>query len=443
MRFLKSLYINNRFYYGMLSVVVVFIASFILPFLWGFAIGTILLMSVLLVLDLVFLYQKKKGIQASRITPDRLSNGDENELIIHILNSYGFEIKLQIVDEIPFQFQKRDFEIWISMKNGEEQKVKYQLRPVKRGVYSFGKLNIYVQSLLGLVSRRYIFDDGKEVATYPSFLQMRQFELMAFSNYHMMPGLRKIKRVGHSTEFDQIKEYVRGDDVRHINWKATARKNQLMINQYQDERAQPVYSIIDKGRVMKMPFEEMSLLDYAINATLALSNIILKKHDKAGMMSISNKVENLVVAERRNSQMMLLMESLYRMDTDFLETDFGRLYSFAKAKIAHRSLFIIYTNFETMDALRRQLPYLKALSKFHLLVVIFFKNTELEDLVQTKSKSILDVYDKAIAEKLEFEKRVITNELRKYGIHAVLTRPENLTGDAINKYLELKARGLV
>jgi uncharacterized protein (DUF58 family) len=223
---------------------------------------------------------------------------------------------------------------------------------------------------------------------------------------------------------------------------ATAKKNSLMVNQFQDEKSQPVYSIIDKGRVMKMPFDALSLLDYAINATLVMSNVVLKKQDKAGMFSFSKKVENMVVAERRTSQMSLILENLYNVNTDFFESDYGRLYASIKQHITHRSLLLLYTNFETLDGLHRQLPYLKAIAKNHLLVVVFFKNTELTTMIQDKTETIQQVYDKVIAEKFAFEKRLIVNELKKYGIYSILTTPKNLTIDTINKYLEIKARGL-
>lgn len=256
-------------------------------------------------------------------------------------------------------------------------------------------------------------------------------------------GLKKVRRLGHTMEFEQIKDYVLGDDLRTINWKATAKKNQLMVNQFQDEKSQPVYSIIDKGRIMKMPFNGLSLLDYAINATLVISNIVLKKHDKAGMLSFSKKIENVVVAERRSGQMQLVLEALYNIKTDYFESDFGRLYANIKRHITHRSLLLMYTNFETLDGLNRQLPYLKAIAKSHLLVVVFFKNTEIDKLINNKADTVQQVYDKVIAEKFDFEKRLIVNELKKFGIYSILTTPENLTVDTINKYLEIKARGLL
>ncbi|GLB51624.1 hypothetical protein NBRC110019_06630 [Neptunitalea chrysea] len=392
--------------------------------------------------DCILLY-KQKGINATRVLPKKLSNGDYNKIEIQLENSYNFPVELTLIDELPFQYQKRDFEIDTTLKKSELKKITYNLRPIERGEYHFGNLNVYVTSPINLLSRRFQFGKDAMAPNYPSFLQLRQYMLMAFSNRINEFGLKKIRRIGHTMEFEQIKEYVQGDDIRNINWKATAKKNQLMINQFQDEKSQPVYSVIDKGRVMKMPFNGLTLLDYAINATLVISNIALMKQDKAGMMTFSSKIENRVVAERRPAQMNLILETLYNVDTNFTEPDFSRLYTEIKRTINQRSLLLLYTNFETLDALHRQLPYLQALAKNHLLVVIFFENTELKKATEKKAVSTYDIFQKTIAEKFVFEKKLIVNELRKHGIQTILTNPENLTVNTINKYLEIKARGLL
>ncbi|GAA4239578.1 DUF58 domain-containing protein [Postechiella marina] len=398
---------------------------------------------LLLFLDILIIFIGKNKIEASRILPDKFSNGDKNLIELNISNNSPILIKLEIIDEIPEQFQVRDFKINDSIASRKTKNTTYYLKPTQRGEYYFGSLNIYASSVLNIVAKRYKFADGAMVPTYPSFKQLKKFELLNINKNSLEYGLKKVRRLGHSMEFEQIKDYVLGDDLRTINWKATAKRNQLMVNQFQDEKSQPVYSIIDKGRIMKMPFNGLSLLDYAINATLVISNVVLKKHDKAGMLSFSKRIENVVIAERRSSQMQMILESLYNVKTDFFESDFSRLYGNIKRHITHRSLILMYTNFETLDGLNRQLPYLKAIAKSHLLVVIFFKNTELDLLINNKAETVQDVYDKIIAEKFTFEKRLIVNELKKYGIYSILTTPENLTIDTINKYLEIKSRGLL
>ncbi|WP_422861095.1 DUF58 domain-containing protein [Flagellimonas sp. W118] len=442
-RLFKHTFFQKRFFVSLVAIIVGFLLSFIYNDIYG-AIKVLFYVFVLfLIIDFLLLFASKGNLAGSRILPDKFSNGDENPIQLEISNTYLFQAQIKIIDEIPFQFQKRDFGLESKLVSGGTKRYDYQLRPTERGVYSFGSVNVFAISPIGFLSRRYTFDQSQEVPVYPSFLQLQKYDLIAFTNRLHEYGLKKIRRIGHTMEFEQIKEYVQGDDIRNINWKATAKKNQLMVNQYQDEKSQPVYSVIDKGRVMKMPFNELSLLDYAINATLVISNIALKKHDKAGMFSFSDKIENRVVAERRSSQMNLILETLYNLETNFIESDYSRLYIDVKRNLNQRSLLLLYTNFETLDALHRQLPYLQAIAKQHLLVVIFFENTELNEFADKNAKTVHQIFEQTIAEKFIYEKKLIVNELRKYGIQTILTKPKDLTINTINKYLEIKARGLL
>ncbi|MFD0860858.1 DUF58 domain-containing protein [Sungkyunkwania multivorans] len=443
LKLIKSFYIQPRFFYAGMAVVVLFVLSFFAPPLFRTTKLIFAGLFFLLLIDALLLYfvRGKYGVEGARFAPERFSNGDDNGLKISLKNNYPFLIRAEVIDELPYQFQIRDFKRKKSLKPQSETTISYTLRPTERGEYRFGKLNIYAQTQLGFIARRFTIEADQMVPTYPSFLQLRKYELMTIGHHLQDYGVKKTRRIGHTMEFEQIKEYVQGDDLRTINWKATAKKNELMVNQYQDEKSQPIYSVIDKGRIMQMPFNGLSLLDYAINATLIISSVVLRKQDRAGLFSFSKKVENYVAAERRSGQMGKILHALYNVQTDFLESDYSRLYAEIKRNITHRSLILLYSNFETLDALNRQLPYLKAIAKSHLLVVIFFKNTELDELLNNKATTIQQVYDKVIAEKFEFEKRLIVNELRKCGIQAILTTPEKLTVDTINKYLEIKARG--
>jgi uncharacterized protein (DUF58 family) len=442
-KFFRSLYLNNRFFLVSGIIAGCFIVSFIVD---GFILVPKILFSVALAVvltDTLLLYRTRKGMHGHRFTPEKLSNGDENELRIYLENFYPFNIALRVIDEIPHQFQRRDLSFYLGIPPGENRTIKYNLRPVKRGEYSFGAVNVFASSPLGLLARRFRFSANKMVPVYPSYIQMRKYELLAISNRLTETGIKKIRRIGHNMEFELIKEYVSGDDFRTINWKATARKNHLMVNHFQDERSQQVYSLIDKGRVMRMPFEGMSLLDYAINATLVISNIAIKKSDKAGMLTFQDKIGVLVPASRNSNQMGKILEGLYKQKTAYRETDFSIVHNYIRRKITQRSLLLLYTSFESLYSLQRQLPYLQALAKIHLLVVIFFENTETKKLIDEPADNLREVYHKAIAERFSYEKKLIVKELKKHGIQAVLTTPQHLTVDTINKYLELKSRGLI
>lgn len=440
---IHSLYFHNRFFVAVGLVVLLFVISFSFPLLFVMAQLALLVVIVLLLADVLLLYRVKTGIHGQRICPDKLSNGDENEIALTLENHYNFDAHLNIIDEIPAQFQIRNFSIKLTLPKNSVHTLNYTLRPVKRGEYHFGAVNVFASTNIQFIRQRFRFSQNKAVPVYPSFIQMRKYELLAISNRLTEFGIKKIRRIGQNQEFEQIKEYVVGDDYRTINWKATARRSKLMVNTYQDERAQQVYAVIDKGRTMKMPFEGMTLLDYAINASLVISNIAMRKADKAGLIAFQHKVQTVVPATRRNRQLLLLMEALYKQKTAYKEANFAALYATVKRKITQRSLLLLFTNFESVSGLERQLPYLRRLAAQHLLVVIFFKNTELYALLDQKVSNIEEVYHKTIAEKFAFEKNMIVDELAKYGIQAVLTTPQQLSVDTINKYLELKARGLI
>jgi uncharacterized protein (DUF58 family) len=443
MRFLKEFYLTSRFLLAMTVIVLLFFFGYFFPILFFIAKVLLITAITIIVIESIILFTNKKGLFAERIIADRLSNGDDNEIKIILTNSYAIKTKLKIIDELPFVFQIRDFEINSELDKNSTKIFSYTVKPVKRGEYQFGALNIYASTILNIVSRRYRFEQNKNVAVYPSYIQMKKYQIMAVSDRLVEVGVKKIRRIGHSMEFEQIKEYVQGDDYRTINWKATARKRQLMINHYVDERAQQVYSIIDMGRTMKMPFDKMSLMDYAINSSLVISNIALLKQDKAGIIAFNNKVTSILPAERNPLQMKKIVELLYKQQTDFLESDYEKLASVIKSKIKQRSLLLFYTNFETANSLDRQIKYFKSLASSHLLIVVFFRNTGLDKILHQKAESLEEIYHKTIAEKFEFEKKIIQKELMSAGIQSILTAPQQLSVNTINKYLELKARGMI
>ena len=436
----KSFYLNGIVYYIAGSAAIIYALSYFLPSL--FQIGNIILvlLAIAIFIDAILVYSKKDGIRAKRMVSDRFSIGDLNKVIIQLTNQYGFDVKASIIDELPVQFQERNWIRKVQLQKETLFDLEYSLRPTSRGEYIFNDINIFVHAPLKLVKRRYIFPGEQAVKVYPSYMQMRRYQLLAVSNRLQEAGVKKIRKLGHSMEFEQIKEYVRGDDYRTINWKATARKNDLMVNNYTDERSQQIYCLINKGRVMKMPFHGLTLLDYSINASLVLSNVALVRQDKVGLITFEKNLDTFLAADKKPTQMNLVLETLYKQKTDFLEADFEKLFSVIRNRITNRSLLILFTNFESMESLQREMPALKKIAKYHLLLVVFFENTELKSLIEGRTSTLEDIYIKTIAEKFNYEKRLMVKELHKNGIPSILTTPEGLTVNTVNKYLELKTR---
>jgi len=441
---IKQLYLNNRFFW-FFAIVITLLA---LSYAWEnlFLIGATLAGTGLfiMVIELFLLFNTKKVMTAERRLPKVMSMGDKNVVDILIENHSSLPYKITIIDELPFQFQKRDFEINDRLKAGEERLYTYTLQPKERGEYHFGKVNVFLSSPLGFAERRVQIGEEQMCPVFPSIIQMKKFELQSFkSTLTDRNGMKKIRRLGHSYEFEQIKNYVRGDDFRSVNWKATGRAGNLMVNQYEDERSQQVYCIIDKSRVMKMPFNELTLMDYAINTSLVVSNIVLQKHDKAGLMTFSKLMGHTVKAERKSSQLNNILQVLYREQIQVGDANFELLYRAVRKFVTGRSLLFLFTNFESTYAMERVLPVLRKISKMHLLVVVFFENTEVTAFAEKPATDIKEIYDKTIAEKYISDKEQMVHILRKYGIQAILTRPDELSLNSVNKYLELKSRGMI
>jgi len=435
-----SFYLGRVVYVAGFAASALFMLSYFVPVLFNVALLVLLFVALGILIDFILLYRIRKGIEAHRHLNDRFSNGDENKVVISLKNHYNFTLTCRVVDELPMQFQERKWKRSETLASDEQKDIVYILQPQERGEYLFGKINIYVKGPLKMVSRRYTFNAEKVVKVYPSFVQMRRYQLMAVGVHLQQSGVKRMRKLGHSMEFEQIKEYVRGDDYRTLNWKATARHGNFMVNNYTDERSQQIYCVINKGRVMKMPFAGMTLLDYAINASLVLCNVALQKQDRAGLITFGSQVDSFLYADKKPTQINQILDTLYKQDTNFHEPDFEKLFSIVRNRITHRSLLVLFTNFESLESLQRELPSLKRLAHYHLLMVVFFENTELKKLTDSKVRTIEDIYIKTIAEKYRFEKQLIARELQKNGIISVLTSPQNLTINSLNKYLELKNR---
>lgn len=491
------MFLNRLFYLLMTVVILVFVLGFAVPPL--FTVGKVLLalLVVAVVADIGLLYNwwplrrsqienresvNGKSIGAFRTMAERFSNGDENPVKIRIESNYGFRIDVVVIDEIPFVFQRRDVCFKARIGSMGDTTIIYKLTPTERGVYDFGHVRIFVSTPLRLAQRRFTSCEPQQVKVYPSYLMLRQYELLAISNNLTEMGIKRIRRIGHNTDFEQIKDYVVGDDYRTINWRATARRHQLMVNVYQEERSQQVFCVIDKGRMMQQAFRPqtsdfrpqtsdfrpqtsdfrpqtldfrpqtseslpMTLLDYSINAALVLSFVAVNKQDKAGLITFSTQMETFVPASRQPGHLQTLQEALYAEKAVFGETDYSALLAGLTRHVSHRSLLVLFTSFTSMPALRRQLSFLRQIAMRHRLLVVFFEDKELKEMIREKGevnsakgkeKSTEAYYQRVIAEKFAYEQRLIVSTLRQYGIQSLLTTPDNLSVNVINKYLEIK-----
>lgn len=433
------MFLKTRLYIGLTVAVCLIAGGYYLPVLRLTGWGLVALLASLLVVEFASLYYKK-GIKAERHCAERFSNGDDNIVTISVENRFPFAVRLSVTDEIPFIFQRRDIDFRLCIKGGKAKNIEYRLRPTKRGEYGFGRIRLFASTRIGLMERRFTCGSKQDIKVYPSYMALREFEFLAVSNRLTELGIKKIRRPGNKTEFEQIREYVKGDEYRKINWKASARRHELMVNVHEEEKSQQLICIIDKGRVMQQSFRGMTLLDYAINASLVLSYIAIYKEDKAGIATFCDAFDSYVAPSKLPGQIKTIMESLYKQRSTFGESDFSALAKEIRLHLNKRSLLVLFTSFSGKTSMERQLQYLRQIAKGHTLLVVFFVDNDLKEYIASPCSSTEDYYRHVIAEKTLAEQRLIVSLLRQYGILSLLTTPEELSVDVINKYLEIRRR---
>ncbi len=422
---------------GVLSILAV--VGHFLPFIFSLVQFGVLIVLTLALTDFLLLHRAGSRVICSRTMARRFSNGDDNEISLELRNGFSLRLLVKVMDQVPVQFQMRGFVLSNWVGPGTTQVEKYHLRPHTRGAYHFGDVILLLSTELCLIERKVMAPGKEEVKVYPSFLGLDQIELKAINSKINNTGIKRIRRIGQSTEFDTIKDYVIGDDPRHINWFNTASSGKLMVNQYVDEKSQNVYCILDKSRIMKSPFEGLTLLDHSINAALALMTVALRKDDNVGLMAFEQQMDTFLKASKGSRQAYYLMESLYRETTTYKEPDFSELILAISRHINQRSLLLLFTNFESASSLERQLPYLKEMSKKHLLIVVYFRNTELDEFARSQAESTREIYDQIIARQMLMEKLSIRKTLTKAGIRSLYTSPRHLSTSIVNRYIEIKA----
>ncbi len=441
--FVLGTYLNIRIFAALGAIVILFTLSFPLPVLFPFAQASIALLVAAAGLDALLLYNRKINFQCDRQLPNVMSLGNDHLIHTTLINDSDFKFAISVVNELPTQFQVRNRETFTMIAPRSSYTLKEKLRPTSRGEYHFGSVHVFLRTRLRFLERRITFKVGEMVPVYPSVMDVKKYELRASRKLSNYLGVKKIRRIGQSYEFEQISEYTVGDNYQTMNWKATGKTNKLMVNRYTDEKAQPVYCFIDKSRYMRMPFNGLSLLDYAINASLIISNTALKRQDKAGIVTFSDKQETFLKAENHRNQIQRILQRLYREGETKIEANYELMYSMVRKQINGRSLIFLFSNFDTFHALERVLPILRKMNKMHLLVVVVFENTELEDYHQQPATTVLDIYNHTIARKLTVEKKQVLAHLRQFGIQVIYTPPESLSINTLNKYLELKSRGMI
>ena len=390
-----------------------------------------------------------KAFRVGRRHEERLSLGAANPVDVQVewfgqrVMESKRSIRLWIRDETPPGIPVDKLVLDGAILPGAEWTGRYHLIPRRRGDYAFGSITIRVETPFRLLVLQYSYLAAGPVRVYPNLLAVRRYELLARHGRLNEIGLRQTRLIGRGTEYERLRDYVTDDDYRRIAWKATARRHQPVTVEFETERSQNLILLLDTGRLMGTPVGDMEKLDHAVNAVLMLSYVALQRDDRVGLIAFADRVDVYVPPSRGRRQFHLLLESLYKIRAQPIESNPGRALSFAAARQAKRSLMVLLTDFAEAADAEDLVAHLGYLARRHLPLCVTLSDPDILDLSTRRTTDSRRAYERVVAQRLLDERRSILDTLEQQGAYVLDVSAEQLTAEVINRYLEIKAKTLL
>jgi len=391
-----------------------------------------------------FISEKAGDFRVERELEDRFAMGAENEVTIRISNLAARSVTFIVKDEHPPAIELVDpREARLTVPPRRSRLWRYRLLPTARGSYGFGNTALRFRSRLGLLWRQLSYPTARDVRVYPDIREAKKNELYAHRNRRPEPGLRRMRVRGQGREFESLREFVIGDEIRHISWPTTARRGKLITRQYTIERSQNVVVMLDTGRLMTARIGKLSKLDHAINAALSISYVAATGGDNIGLVVFSRRVISYLPPRRGRDQINRVMDALYGIEPQMIEPSYARAFNFFGASWHRRSLVVILTDLVDRDASAELLAHTSKLVPRHLPLIITIGDTDLRELVRAVPTSPADVYRQSVAEGILHQREEALSRIRHAGGLALDVPARHLAMELVNKYLEVKERGLL
>ncbi len=388
--------------------------------------------------------ERPEAFRVERIMEERFAMGAENEVTIRIVNRSRRNVTFIVKDEYPPQMEllsPREAQLTIPV--GRSRSWRYALLPTARGKYNFGNTVLRFRTRLGLVWHQITYPTTTDVKVYPDIREARKHEIYAHRNRRPEPGLRRMRIRGQGREFESLREFVIGDEIRHISWAATARRGKVITRQYTIERSQNIVVLLDTGRLMTARIGKLSKLDHAVNATLSIAYVAAAGGDNVGLVAFSRRVVSYLPPRRGRDQINRLMEALYSLEPQMIEPSYKRAFNFFGANCKKRSLVVILTDLVDRDASAELLAHTSQLIPRHLPLIITIGDTDLRELVRAKPATSSDVYRQAVAEEILRQREEALMRIRHAGGLALDVPAGRLSLELVNQYLAVKERGLL
>lgn len=388
--------------------------------------------------------QFPERVIVSREFGSRFAVGAETEVRITVQNQTARKIALIVKDEFPAEMKLSGIrEARLDVAAQSTATLLYGLTPPKRGRFEFGRIAVRFPSRLRLAWCETYVGDTALVKVYPNMHRAREAELKALGARSLVAARRKSSWRGEGREFESLRDYVRGDELRHISWSATARRGKLTTRQYQIERDQTILVAIDAGRLMTARIEQENKLDSAVHAALALMSAAARSGDNAGLVVFGRKIRSFLPPGRGRDHLESALEALYMVEPEMIEPSYARALEFIAANSKRRALVVILTDLVDEEGSRDLLSSLRLLRPRHLPLVVTIADRDLKGVVSTPPETVRDVFTQSVAEEIIHQREAALRLVESQGGLALDVTAAKLAPALLEKYLQVKERGLL
>ena len=384
------------------------------------------------------------GLQITRNFGSRFAVGAQTEVEIQIHNSTPKTIHLTLKDEYPPLMKLSGArEAAIAVEGQTSAKLIYGLTPPNRGRFEFGRIVVRFLSHLALVWCETKVDSAAVVKVYPNMRRAREAELKALGARSLVSSHRKTSWRGEGREFESMRDYVRGDELRHISWTATARRAKLTTRQYQIERDQTILIAMDAGRLMTARIEQETKLDSAVHATLALMSAAARAGDNAGLVVFGRKIKTYLPPSRGRDHIDAALEALHAIEPEMIEPSYARAFEFIAANSKRRSLVVLITDLVDEEGSKELLTSLRLLRPRHLPLVVTMADRDLKAVVKVVPDTTRDLFTQSVAEEIIRQREAALRLVESQGGLALDVTSATLAPALLQTYIRVKERGLL
>ena len=384
------------------------------------------------------------GVRIAREFGGRFAVGAETEVRIDIRNSTPRPISVVVKDEYPPQMKLSGLrEARVRVEAQRSAALIYGLTPPKRGRFEFGQIAVRFLSRLRLVWCEARVAEAQAVKVYPNMRRAREAELKALGARSLVASHRKTSWRGEGREFESLRDYVQGDELRHIAWTATARRGRITTRQYQIERDQTILIALDAGRLMTARIETETKLDSAVHAALALMSAAARAGDNAGLVVFGRRIKTYLPPGRGREQMDAALEALHAIEPEMIEPSYARAFEFIAANSKRRSLVVLLTDLVDEEGSRELLTSLRLLRPRHLPLVVTIADRDLKAVVRDEPASVRDLFTQSVAEEIIYHREAALRLVESQGGLALDVTAAALAPALLEKYLQVKERGLL